>query len=272
MTGFECKQALREGKTLFGTLIVSHSPKWLKYIGKSGLDFVFIDTEHVALGAANLAAMCTMYAAKKLAPIVRILSPDPFLASQALDAGAHGILAPYVESAQQVRQMAGAVHYKPVKGKLLEQALNHPESLNENVKRQLADSNKNNLLFVNIESLAGIEALDDILSVEGLDGIVIGPNDLSYSLGDPNNYKSELFEKTVIEILKKARSKGIAAGIHFMGGIDRQVEWAKKTGMNLLFHSGDMYLFLDALRRDFSIFSNELGIKQNKDGVIDTDI
>jgi len=260
MTGFECKKALREGKTICGTLIVSPSPKWLKYIGKGNLDFVFIDTEHVALGAANLASMCTMYAAHNLAPVVRILSPDPFLASQALDAGAHGILAPYVEKAEQVRELVGAVHYKPIKGQLLDQALNHHDSLDEKVKRQLAAANKHNMLFVNIESLAAVEALDEILSVEGLDGIVIGPNDLSYSLGDPNNYDSEVFEKTVVEILKKARARGIAAGIHYLGGIERQIRWAGKTGMNLLFHSGDLYLFIEALHKDIEIFRKELGL------------
>ena len=219
-----------------------------------------------------MSSMCTMYAAIKLAPIVRILSPDPFLASQALDAGAHGILAPYVEKPEQVRQLVGAVHYKPVKGRLLEQALEKPDILNENVRKQLAKANRNNMLFVNIESMAGIEALDDILSVEGLDGIVIGPNDLSFSLGDPNNYDSEIFEKTVLEILSKARAKGKAAGIHYMGSIDRQVEWAKKTGMNLLFHSGDMYLFLDALRMDLRTFRKELGIKNSEGEIIKADI
>ena len=260
MTGFECKEALREGKTICGTLIVSPSPKWLKYIDKCALDFVFIDTEHVALGAESIALMCNMYASRNLAPLVRILSPDPYLACQALDAGAHGILAPYVESAVEVRQLVGAVHYKPLKGRLLEQALACPDSLNEKLKRQLAEANRHNMLFVNIESLAGIEALDEILSVDGLDGIVIGPNDLSFSLGDPNNYNSEIFENTVVEIIRKARAKGKAAGIHYIGDIERQIQWAKKTGMNLLLHSGDMYLFLEALHRDIETFRNELDL------------
>ena len=65
---------------------------------------------------------------------------------------------------------------------------------------------------------------------------------------------------------------GKAAGIHYMGSINRQVEWAKKTGMNLLFHSGDMYLFLETLRNDFSLFRRELGLINLKDTAIKTDI
>ena len=259
MTGAECKQALREGKTICGTLIVSPSPKWTKYIGKCGLDFVFIDTEHVGLDLYTLSNMCANYSAHGLAPVVRIPSPDPYEACRALDAGAHGILAPYIESPEQVRRLVGAVHYKPLKGKLLDEVLAGRAALPEAVERQLAGANRNHLLLVNIESRAGMEALDDILAVPGLDGIVIGPNDLSYSLGRPNDYDSPEFNAAVVEILRRARAKGIAAGIHYMGSIDRQIEWAAQTGMNLLFHSGDMHLFVEAARRDLLKFRRSLG-------------
>ena len=98
MTGYECKQALAAGETICGTLIVSPSPKWLKYIGNAGLDFVFIDTEHVGLDLYTLSQMCGLYAANGLAPVVRIPSPDPYMASQVIDAGAHGVLAPHIET------------------------------------------------------------------------------------------------------------------------------------------------------------------------------
>ncbi len=259
MTGYECKRALAEGRILCGTLIVSTSPKWTKYIGKTGLDFVFIDTEHVALDSQTLSWMCNLYGAKGLAPVVRIPSPDPYLATRVLDGGAHGILAPYIETPEQVRRLVGAVHYKPLKGRLLEQVLAGEAVLPQEVTAELAKANKNNMLFVNIESVAGMEALDDILDVPGLDGIVIGPNDLSYSLGRPNDYDSDQFEEAVVSILKKARAKGVAAGIHYMGGIERQIQWARKTGMNLLFHTGDMYIFVEELRKDLLAFRQSLG-------------
>lgn len=269
MTGYECKQAMKEGRTICGTLIVSPSPKWVKYIDKSGLDFVFIDTEHVGLDLLTLSSMCNLYAAKGLAPIVRIPSPDPFMASQVLDAGAHGVLAPYIETVEQVKTLVGAVHYKPLKGKILKQVLDGELELPDKVQKELHRGDKNRMLFVNIESVPAMENLDAILDVPGLDGIVIGPNDLSYSLGDPNNYDSEQFEEAVVEILKKARVKGLAAGIHYMGGIDRQIQWAKKSGMNMVFHSGDMYIFMEQLRLDLLKFRSELGENKKDGGPVD---
>ncbi len=269
MTGSECKQALAQGKTLCGTLIVSPSPKWPKYLGKCGLDFVFIDTEHVALDLYTLSNMCMLYAANHLAPVVRIPSPDPYMASQVLDAGAHGILAPYIETAQQVRDLVGAVHYKPVKGEMLRQALAGEAPLPAKDLEQMRSANKDHLLFVNIESKAGMAALDEILAVSGLDGIVIGPNDLSFSLGNPNDYESEEFHDAVIAILKKARARNVAAGIHYMGDISRQIEWAKETGMNLLFHSGDMYIFVENLRKDLNAFRESLGFEEKAAEAVD---
>ena len=88
MTGKELKETLKKGESAFGTLIVSTSPRWIEIIGQLSLDFVFIDTEHIAIDRHQLSWMCHSYAGKGLAPIVRIPSPDPYQACMVLDGGA----------------------------------------------------------------------------------------------------------------------------------------------------------------------------------------
>ena len=109
MTANELSTLMRSGRRVYGTLIVSTSPKWPEAVKDSGLDFVFIDTEHIPIGRETLSWMCRAYAAIGLPPIVRIPSPDPFEACKVLDGGACGIIAPYVETAEQVRELVGAV-------------------------------------------------------------------------------------------------------------------------------------------------------------------
>ena len=106
MTPATLRQRLIAGDTLFGTLIVSSSPRWPDAVRGCGLDFVFIDTEHIALDRAELSWMCRTYAALGLPSLVRIPSPDPFAATRVLDGGAAGVIAPYVETAEQVRSCA----------------------------------------------------------------------------------------------------------------------------------------------------------------------
>src|SRR5688572_6928535 len=124
MNSKQLRAALRSGKHAYGTLIVSDSPRWPAQVARIGLDFVFIDTEHVALDRKEMSWMCQAYAALGLTPLVRIPSPDPYAATMALDAGAAGIVAPYVETVEQVKALHGAVKLRPIKGARLDAVLN----------------------------------------------------------------------------------------------------------------------------------------------------
>lgn len=252
MNGKEIKLALKEGRRVYGTLVVSTSPKWLKYIMNVGMDFVFIDTEHAAIDRDKLSWMCYAYGAMDMAPIVRIPSPDPYLATQVLDGGACGILAPYIESADQVKALVGAAKYKPVKGKKLEDKLNGIVEFEAKLEEYIIKSNKNNIMLVNIESQAGVNALNDILKVPGLDGVVIGPHDLSCSLGIPEQYDHPLFDEVVRGILKKCKENRIGAGMHFMGGVEKEIIWAREAGLNLIIHSADLNVFVGVMKSDLN--------------------
>ena len=100
MNGREMSAALRAGRRVYGTLITSPSPHLPGPLSRCGLDYVFIDTEHVPINDHDLAWMCQTYRAMNLAPIVRISSPDPNQATHVLDAGAVGVVAPYVETVE----------------------------------------------------------------------------------------------------------------------------------------------------------------------------
>ena len=127
MTSVELKKSLHNGGPLFGTLIVSPSPFWPKVLGDCGLDFVFIDTEHIALDRSQVSWMCRTYAAMGLPPLVRTISPSPYEATMVLDDGAAGVVAPYIEQAEQVQQLRGATKLRPLKGQRLNDALAGPE-------------------------------------------------------------------------------------------------------------------------------------------------
>ena len=248
MTPSDLSRKLRAGEHVFGTLIVSPSPRWPEVLRGSGLDFVFIDTEHVALDRAELSWMCQTYAAIGLPPLVRIPSPDPFAATMVLDGGAAGVIAPYVESAEQAQALRGAVKLRPIKGRRLLRLLDG-ESPDGELGPYIAAGAQNRLLIVNIESNPAIESLDAILAVPGLDAVLIGPHDLSCSLGVPENYDHPDFLKACETIFRKARAAGIGAGIHFWGEIEQQARLLR-LGANLLIHSADITLFQKHLRRE----------------------
>lgn len=254
---------LKKGKYLYGTAILSPSPIWPLAVKKTGIDFVFIDTEHTPIDRTTLAQMCHVYNGFGLPTLVRIHSPEPQEVRKVLDGGASGILAPYVESPEQVRELVGAVKMRPLKGKRLKNALENQDTLEPELKDYLKNYNEDKLLMINIESVPALENLDQILTEPGLDGIIIGPHDLSISLGLPEKYHDPRFEDTVTKIIRKAREKGISVGIHLSEGAELQIKWAK-AGANIILHSSDIALFQQRLKADIKEIRRALGQKENE--------
>jgi 4-hydroxy-2-oxoheptanedioate aldolase len=249
MTGREIIQALRDGRRVFASAIVGMSPQWPELAKNTGIDFVFVDTEHVPLDRTTLGWICQTYQALGVPPVVRIPCNDPFEACKALDAGAGGIIGPYLETADQARALAGAVKLRPLKGQRLSEALRDPKTLEPELAAYLAKRNGDKILIANIESVPAIENLHGICSVPGLDAVLIGPHDLSCSLGIPEQYDHPRFDDAVRTIFRVAREHGLGAGIHYWLGLEREIAWAKAGG-NLVMHSSDLAAFSRTLKAE----------------------
>ena len=264
MTGLELKERLRKGERIYGTAILSTSPLWPPVVKQCGLDFVFLDTEHIPLSRSELSQLCQVYAALGLPPIVRIPKPDPAEANKVLDGGAAGVVAPYVESSSQVRTLIGACTYRPLKGKLLKEKLNDLIDLPAELTAYLEERNRSTLCLINIESAPALENIDAILAVDGLDAVIIGPHDLSCSLGLPGKFAHPKFEAAVKTIIEKTRARGLGVGIHLSETPDLQIRWARE-GVNIILHSSDIALFGQALQRDISAIRQNLGDERSGD-------
>ena len=252
MTSQQLRAALKSGHRVFGTLIASDSPDWPEHVVRIGLDFVFLDTEHIALDRKALSWMCRTYAALGLPPIVRIPSPDPQIARVALDGGAAGIMAPYVETVEQVNALVGAVKLRPMKGSRMSDAIANPAAMEPALAAYLARNNQERILTINIESRPALENLDALLAVEGLDAVLVGPHDLSVSLGAPESYDAPEFDAAVRTVLRKARANGIGAGVFSMLGTQRVIDWAE-DGLNFVIHSSDYAAMRDAISADVRV-------------------
>jgi 2-keto-3-deoxy-L-rhamnonate aldolase RhmA len=249
MTGREIIQALHEGRYVFSSAIVAVSPLWPNLARQAGIDFVFVDTEHIPLDRQTLSWICQTYQALGLPCVVRIPCNDPFEACKVLDAGATGVIGPYVETADQLRALAGAVKLRPLKGRRLQEALGDPSTLEPGLREYLEERNADKILIANIESVPAIENLSDICAVPGLDAVLIGPHDLSCSLGIPEQYQHARFDEAVRTIFRVARQHAVGAGIHFWLGLEQEVTWARAGG-NLVMHSSDLATFSRTLKTE----------------------
>ncbi len=266
MNGKKIRQALHDGRRVYGTAMISQSPHWPGILASAGIDFVFIDTEHTALGRQTVGEVCHLYKGYGIAPVVRIPSPDPYQATMVLDGGASGVIAPYIERAEQVRKLVGAVKYKPLKGEKLTDFINGEKELEPELRDYLDKHNEETVLIVNVESTPALEALDEILSVDGLDGILVGPHDLTCSLGIPEEYHHPLFIETIESIIDKARNNQVGVGIHVWDavGFDQEIAWIER-GANLVVHSNDLSLLSSTLQTNINKIKKSLGQSVSED-------
>ena len=252
------KEALHQGLPVYGTLVSSTSPKSIEALEGLDLDCVLIDTEHLPLGWHDLGWMCRAYRSIDIVPIVRIPKADPFDACRVLDMGAGGVVAAYMETAAEVQLMRGATKLRPLKGRKLEGLLAGTEQLNGELGAYVRERNAGNLLLANIESVAALEALEEILAVPELDAVLIGPHDLSCSLGVPEQYDHPRFEEALQRIITAARAKNIGAGIHNLPRLEQEIRW-RKAGMNLILHRSDLSLFRQGIAQNLRAIREEAG-------------
>ena len=215
MKNHQIIKQINNGNCVFGTMLTnSVSPRWASHFENIGLDYVVIDTEHSPYNRSEVANLVNSFNLCQVAPIVRIPVPYSHYATMGLDAGAAGILAPYCESKSEAEEIVGAVKWKPLKGKLLDDIVTKNIFPSEKSKTYLENLNKNNICIIGIESVPAIENLDNILTTKGIDAIFVGPNDLSVSLGIPNEYENKLYEDALKEIIKKCESANTPVMIH----------------------------------------------------------
>jgi len=249
MTGREIMRHADDGRHVFSSAIVGMSPQWPDLAKKTGIDFVFVDTEHIPLDRQTLSYLCQTYQALGLPPVVRLPCNDPFEACKVLDAGAGGVIGPYMETADQARALVGAVKLRPLKGRRLAEALRDRSTLEPELAEYLEKRNGDKILIANIESVPAIENLHEICSVQGLDAVLIGPHDLSCSLGIPEQYDHPRFDEAVRSIFGIAREHGVGAGIHYWLEMEQEIAWAKAGG-NLVMHSSDLASFSRTLKTE----------------------
>lgn len=268
MNSKELKKAFIENKTVFGTLVASTSPKWAGEIQKTGVDFVFIDSEHMPMNPAERSWMCRCYSAMNIAPLVRISHCSAIDAFQAIESGAQGIISPYLESVEEIKTLIGAVKYRPLKGEKLRRVLNGEYELSEKERNYLEKYNEGNLLVLNIESRFAVDNIEKLLAFPEVDAVFIGPHDLSINLGIPEEYDNPEFENCVERVINACIKNGKGIGNHSSGQIEKQVSWAEK-GMNIIIWNSDIAQFVCAAANDFKLIKERLNIctEINEEGV-----
>ena len=239
------KKKWSTGGTLIGTHIMySRDVTTIQIAASAGLDFIVFDLEHRPHNYETIHDLCQTARLTGLAPIVGPEEITDFAISHVLDMGASGILVPHVETLDDIKIATRAISYPPLgtrgrAGKAGHNLYNPVAS----VEKEIENYNEDISLLIKVESESAIRNLKQLLSIGRIDGIMIGPSDLSIDMGIPGQVKNE----RILELFDLARNICNEMGIHFgiNVGTTKEIPDAVSSGAKWIISSSEMDLLYE---------------------------
>jgi 4-hydroxy-2-oxoheptanedioate aldolase len=211
------KARWRNGETTLGGWLSIPSTASAEIVTRSGFDYVCIDTQHGVIEYSDAVPMIQAILLGGSSPIVRVPWNEPGIIGKMLDAGAHGVIVPMVNSVAEAEAVVRSCRYAPDGARSFGPALAAPR-----VEGAYVDWARENVAVIPmIETVQAIEALDDILAVTGIDAVYVGPADLSLTLGLPpgNNDDTPSFDDALATVAAACDRAQVVAGIHSTGSL-----------------------------------------------------
>ena len=205
MDDVELRQRLAAGQACHGVWSSLPGAVTAELLARTGVDFVVVDLQHGALAEAELPGVAAAIGAAGAVPLVRTRSPFFADVGRPLDLGARGVVVPNVRDADHAREVVAACRYAPAGGRSI---------------GRLSGGADQPLVIVMVESATALDDLDAVLAVEGIDGIYVGPGDLSLSLGLTGDDRRAELRDVLSSIVARARAAGVPVGVHAYTGAD----------------------------------------------------
>ena len=247
------KETLRGRQRTVGSWLTFSTEASAEIMARAGFEWLVIDMEHAPLDIADAARLIRVIDLAGVPVLCRLPANDAVIAKRVLDAGAMGVMIPGVASADEARRAVEAVSYPPTgqRGVGLGRAQGYGRGL-EDYRRRMHSAL---VVVAMIETRAGVEAAAAIASTPGIDGIFIGPYDLSASLGRIGQLDHPAVRAAERRVLKTASKAGIACGIHVVHPSATLVRRAVRDGYTFVALGVDMLLLGDAAASAISLWN-----------------
>jgi len=255
------KEAIARGETQIGLWLSTASPYLAEMAATSNYDWLLIDGEHAPNSIQTLLGQLQAVAPYPAHPVVRPLEGDTALLKQTLDIGAQTVLVPMVDTAEDAQRMVAALRYPPT-GKRGVGASIARASRWGRVSDYMAKAEEELCLLVQVESREALDNLDAIIAVEGVDGVFIGPADLSASMGYPDDAGHPEVQEAIERCIRRIREMGKAAGTLAVDPAmaRKRIEW----GASFVAVAVDTMAYIEAIDAALAPFKALVGAPEKK--------
>ena len=239
------KRRLQSGEVVIGTMIFEFATTGIgRLVAGAGAEFVIYDMEHTGWGSDTTRTLLAT-TPEGVAPFVRVPANLPHLIAQQLDLGAAGVMAPMVETADAARTLVASTHYPPEGRRGAAFGIAHDNYVGGDIPTKVGSANENVLTIAQIETPTGVENVESIAALDGIDVVFLGHFDLSNFLGVPGRFDDERFTASVDRIVEAANEHDKALGCLALT-VDEAKSWIER-GFRMITFGGDLWLYQRAL-------------------------
>jgi 2-dehydro-3-deoxy-L-rhamnonate aldolase len=245
------KEAIVNGRLQLGLWLSSASPYLAEISATAGYDWLLIDGEHAPNSVETVLGQLQAVAPYPCHPVVRPLESKTALLKQVLDLGAQTVLAPMIDTAEEARRVVSALRYPPAGVRGVGASIARASRWGR-IGNYMEEAEKNLCLLVQVESREALDNLDAITEVDGVDGVFVGPADLSASMGRPDNAEHPEVQTAIEHCIRRVRELGKAAGTLAVdpNSARKCIEW----GVSFLAVAVDTQAYANALDEALSPF------------------
>lgn len=227
------RQRALAGETVLGSMVFEFfTPGIAQVLRLAGCEYAIYDMEHAGLSLETLKVQVAHCRGTGIAPMVRVPRAEYHFLARALDVGAQGLMVPMVDSVEQARLIAEATHYPPAGRRGAAFAFAHDDYEPGDPATKMKAANARNLVIAQIETERGLECVEEIAAVEGIDCLWLGHFDLTNFMGIPGQFDSPAYLAAVNRIVAAGRKHRKALG--FMAADERWAKQYKKLGFNMI--------------------------------------
>lgn len=229
-----------------GHLVAEFATPGIGHILKSaGCDFVFFDMEHSGFGMETVKSAIRYFEAADLPVMVRVPSHDGHFIARAMDMGVEGLIVPMVGNVEQVRRIVNAMKYHPAGTRGVALQIAHDQYRPGSVAEKFTAANERTAFICLIETAEGVDNIDAIAALDGVDCLWVGHFDLSVSLGVPGDFASPVFTSAMDKIVAAASRHGKSLG-RLVPNAEQGIDFYKQ-GFDFICYQGDIWLLHEAL-------------------------
>ncbi len=248
------RDALDAGKCIYGPFMKTNDPMFVEAAGLAGFDFVILDTEHGPVSFESQQNNIRAAEARQTVPIIRLKDHNENTIGQALDIGAYGIQVPQITTAQEAKDVVKFAKFYPYGSRGVCRFVRAAD-YSAMDRYKYFESSKDILIILQLEGVDALKNLNEIIEVDGVDILFIGPYDLSQSLGIPGQINNPVVVESMCKIVSKAKAKNKVIGV-FVDTLEDLSMW-RDMGIQYLSYSVDIGIFMDACKNLIDTFKAE---------------